>query len=156
MQDQGERDAYSVLQVDPQADQIVVRAAYLALMRQYHPDAETPDTARVAEINRAYDQVRDPGRRRAYDIKRRQLRPVGPGWEAAASRRQPSSGTSGWGDTRLDFGRYAGWRLADLARYDSDYLRWLSRHSAGVRFREQIRALLPDEADLDRPASSIR
>ena len=154
MHDQPERDAYRVLQVDPEADQIVVRAAYLALMRRYHPDAESPDAARVAEINRAYDKIRDPARRRVYDIRRRQLQPTGPGWAPAAKAGQAPVGP-GWGDTRLDFGRYAGWRLADLARYDPDYLRWLSRHSAGVRFRQQIRSLLPDEVDLDRPTSSI-
>jgi hypothetical protein len=42
----------------------------------------------------------------------------------------------------IDFGRYAGWRLKDLAKQDPDYLRWLSRHSSGVRFRNQIIALL--------------
>jgi hypothetical protein len=81
---------------------------------------------------------------------------MGPGRDMAASRRSPSDAKTDWGETRLDFGRYAGWRLADVARSDADYLRWLSRHSAGVRFREQIRALLRDEADLDRPASSLR
>jgi hypothetical protein len=55
----------------------------------------------------------------------------------------------------LDFGRYAGWRLADLARHDPDYLRWLSRHSAGIRFREQIARLLPREPDLGRRANAI-
>ena len=45
---------------------------------------------------------------------------------------------------RLDFGRYTGWSLHDLARHDPDYLRWLSRHSSGVRFRAEILRLLPE------------
>jgi curved DNA-binding protein CbpA len=42
------------------------------------------------------------------------------------------------GDMRLDFGRYAGWSLHDLARKDPAYLRWLARHSSGLRFRREI------------------
>ena len=51
----------------------------------------------------------------------------------------------------VDFGRYAGWRLADLARSDPDYLRWLSRHSSGIRYRRQISELLNQVAD--KPAA---
>jgi hypothetical protein len=54
------------------------------------------------------------------------------------------------GAAALDFGRYAGWRLADVARRDPDYLRWLSRHSSGIRYRQAIAALLPNEPDLVR------
>lgn len=48
-----------------------------------------------------------------------------------------------------------GWRLPDLARQDPDYLRWLCRQSAGVRYRGQILQLLPNEPDLDRRARSV-
>ena len=37
-----ERDAYPVLQVQPDAEQLVVQAAYRALARRYHPDGEAP------------------------------------------------------------------------------------------------------------------
>jgi uncharacterized protein (DUF3820 family) len=50
---------------------------------------------------------------------------------------------------RLDFGRYQGWTLADLARTDPDYLRWLRRHSSGLRFRSEINRLLPPESDAE-------
>jgi hypothetical protein len=55
----------------------------------------------------------------------------------------------------LDFGRYLGWRITDLARHDPDYLRWLSRHSSGIRFRNAIARVLPREPDLQRRASSV-
>lgn len=42
----------------------------------------------------------------------------------------------------LDFGRYAGWSIADLARQDPDYLQWLSRHSSGIRYRTEIAKVL--------------
>ena len=52
----------------------------------------------------------------------------------------------GWlpGDTRLDFGRYAGWTLRDIVRQDEAYLRWLARHSSGIRFRGEIAKLLKE------------
>ena len=43
----------------------------------------------------------------------------------------------------VDFGRYAGWRLGDLVRHDADYVRWLARHSSGIRFRAAIKELIP-------------
>jgi hypothetical protein len=51
------------------------------------------------------------------------------------------------GDLRLDFGRYAGWSLHDLARKDPAYLRWLARHSSGLRFRREIARALGEPLD---------
>jgi curved DNA-binding protein CbpA len=48
------------------------------------------------------------------------------------------------GDVQLDFGRYAGWSIRDLVRRDPDYLRWLARHSSGIRFRGEISRLLKE------------
>jgi hypothetical protein len=44
--------------------------------------------------------------------------------------------------TRLEAGRYAGWMLRDLADHDPDYLRWLSRHASGLRYRTEINRVL--------------
>ncbi len=46
------------------------------------------------------------------------------------------------GSARLDFGRYQGWTLREVARGDLNYLRWLSRHASGARHREEIAILL--------------
>jgi hypothetical protein len=51
----------------------------------------------------------------------------------------PRSASAG---TRLEFGRYTGWTLRDLARRDPDYLRWLSRHVSGLRYRTEIYSIL--------------
>jgi hypothetical protein len=59
-------------------------------------------------------------------------------------------------DDKLDFGRYAGWKISDIARVDPDHLRWLSRHSTGNRFREAIVRYLPNDGDLGRRASAVR
>ena len=44
--------------------------------------------------------------------------------------------------TVLDFGRYAGWSLGEIARRDLDYLEWLQRATFGRRLRDEIDALL--------------
>ncbi len=189
MTDDSNRDAYRILQVDPGAHQVVIRAAYLALARRYHPDGDVPDPACMADLNHAYDLVRDEERRRLYDARRAVLGtqapaaassvPVGPGHgpngsppsdaagrvpagvgaapgaERSAAevagpfrRARPETGASD--SSRLDFGRYSGWSLSDLARHDPDYLRWLSRHSSGLRYRQEILRLLPDGANVGR------
>lgn len=152
-----EFDAYQVLQIDPRAEWFVLAAAYRALARQYHPDGAAPNLERMAEINRAYALVRTPEERRQYD--RQRLTPVGPGPVVApgpvvvpasrfdpAARREAMSGNGATDGTPvLEFGRYAGWSLRSLSRHDPDYLRWLMRHSSGVRYRNEIFKLLPRE-----------
>jgi curved DNA-binding protein CbpA len=156
LQSQGQKDAYQVLQVDPCAEMVVIQAAYRALARRFHPDGDAPDAARMAEVNGAYATLRDPLERRRLDLSRVAARthpiPVAP----------MSGRTDAWTPRRtreegvvLDFGRYAGWSIPDLARHDPDYLRWLCRHSSGLRFRDAIARVLPREPDLQRRANSV-
>lgn len=64
-----EPDLYQVLQVDPAADPQVVDTAFRRLARKYHPDFNSsPDATRaMQQLTAAYDVLRDPGRRAAYD-----------------------------------------------------------------------------------------
>ncbi len=157
----GESDAYRILQIDPDADEFVLEAAYRALARHYHPDGKTPDTERMAAINRAYDLIRTADRRRRYDANR--LNAVGPEpvvatrakvepWTMGSAKREAEHASS----SVLDFGRYRGWRLRDLARQDPDYLRWLARHASGFRYRSEILELLAGDQELQRRAKSAR
>jgi curved DNA-binding protein CbpA len=150
-----EFDAYSVLQIDPLAESIVLDAAYRALARQYHPDGDTPNPSRMADINRAYSLIRTPELRRRYDTERK-FHPVGPAPSAPSptsdlrsrlqqerAREEQASDDRQLGPGAvLDFGRYEGWRLRELARRDPDYLRWLARHSSGIRYRSAIELVL--------------
>lgn len=155
-----EFDAYATLRITPAAEDFVLEAAYRSLARHFHPDGSTPDSIRMAEINRAYDLLRTPERRKRYE-RLHHIRPMGPGLagESPSMAAQalggrippPANGSSGSGPGKgalltVDFGRYTGWTLKDLAIYDPDYLRWLQRHSSGVRYRNQIAQLLPDES----------
>jgi len=67
-------DAYKVLQVDSEAEDEVIQAAYRRLAQKYHPDVLGSGSAsadRMAAINKAYEILKDPDRRRAYDSERR-------------------------------------------------------------------------------------
>ena len=65
----GFADLYALLGVAPQAEPDVIRAAYRALARRYHPDrtGAVNRDSRMAEINQAYEVLSCPERRRAYD-----------------------------------------------------------------------------------------
>jgi len=155
------RDAYEVLQVRPDAEFAVVQAAYRALARTYHAEGTAPQATRMVEINRAWESVRSPERRARYDEGRPMVAvPVEPVSASSVARqpfdpwRSPTSAPRAGAEV-IDFGRYAGWRIPDLVRHDPDYVRWLSRHSSGVRFLEAIARCLPGEAGLGRRAGLV-
>ena len=65
-------DHYEVLGVEKDVDARTLRAAYLARMRVHHPDLRPGDAGeRARQLNRAYEVLRDPARRAAYDRLRR-------------------------------------------------------------------------------------
>lgn len=67
-------DPYRVLGVIPTADEAVIRAAYLALMKRYHPDQPGADVERAKEVAAAYKLLNDPARRAAFDRARQERR----------------------------------------------------------------------------------
>ena len=159
-----DRDAYRVLQVDPEAHELVVRAAFRALATMYHPDRDASPlaTRRMAEINDAYSKVRTIDRREAYDrLRKLKVENTSPtvvyaasaSTTAAATVRAavPANSASAAFET-VDFGRYAGWTIKQLARHDPDYLKWLARHSSGIRYRRLIEAELRTAAPAPAPA----
>ena len=68
-----EPDPYVVLGVPRTASAAQIRAAYRNLGARYHPDRhqgnplEELASAKMAEINRAYEMLSDPARRAAFD-----------------------------------------------------------------------------------------
>ena len=66
-------DYYAILGVAPTSEDVVIRAAYVALMRRYHPDSNASPAAaeRAKAITAAYAVLSDPDRRIDYDRARR-------------------------------------------------------------------------------------
>lgn len=70
-------DHYRTLGIAPTADEAVIRAVYVALMKRYHPDRDaSPEMLkRAQDITAAYAVLGDPERRAAYDDERTGLDP---------------------------------------------------------------------------------
>ena len=187
-------DPYKVLQVDREAEDEVIQAAYRRLARKYHPDlAETPEAAaRMSSINAAWEMIGDPTLARAYDRgagrrlprapaacgdRRPADRPAAslrrPRRRVRPDRRRPTSsrvtgrpaappraagstsrcarprghGAAGPppgrpSGTVLNFGRYAGWSLGEVARHDIEYIEWLDRAPIGRNYRAELDEIL--------------
>ncbi len=160
-----QKNPYRLLQVDPEADPAVISAAFKALAAKLHPERDFTgiDEYRLAELRRAHALLMDPARRSAFDAESAQVaftvgpapRQEGPfrnrwtlGDRLAAKEAEDNSA-----QLRIDFGRYSGCTLGELVRTDPDYLRWLSRHSSGIRFRGPIMRLLAELEAERRPAA---
>lgn len=85
------KDYYKVLGVDRSANAETVKKAYRKLARQHHPDiSKAADaSARMQEVNEAYDVLRDPERRAAYDR-------VGQGFEGGRDFQPPPGWDAGF------------------------------------------------------------
>ena len=193
-------DPYKTLQVDPEAEDEVIQAAYRRLARKYHPDLAPGEeaAARMAAINAAWELIGDPAARAAFDRGRaatttsaptaaatstgapspapggaapsgrpasspgpapgtRPPETVSPDWTSGRSsfgggydesmRRSDGYGSAGPppgrpSGTVLNFGRYAGWSLGEIARLDLEYIEWLDRAPIGRNYRQELDELL--------------
>lgn len=187
-------DAYKVLQVDPEAEDEIIQAAYRRLARKYHPDLATGREAalRMAAINAAWELIGEPAARATYDRARMSSSSTsagsssarapapGPSQPRPGTRERPAAtppppetvsrdwtsgrSTQGGGfdpsmrsaeglgaagpppgrpsGSVLNFGRYGGWSLGEIARYDLEYIEWLDRTPIGRTYREEVDTIL--------------
>ena len=119
------KDYYQIMGVSRDASQDEIKRAYRRLARKYHPDVskETDAEARFKDIGEAYEVLKDPEKRAAYDR-------FGKEWKAGQDFRPPpdwkpeftfhggeftgGSGFSEFFETlfgRSDFGRAGGTRV---------------------------------------------
>lgn len=141
---------YKLLQVDPAAETEIIAVVYRRLARRFHPDVDAdPEAARrMAELNRAYEVLRNPEWRARYDaaLAARQNRrePAPPAAERPAASEFGEAGAPvgrPWGSV-VNFGRYRGWSLGQIQRRDPDFLEWLMKMPVGRPYRTEIAALL--------------
>ena len=63
------KDYYDILGVKPEASEAEIKSTYRKLARKYHPDVSKESGAedKFKAANEAYEALRDPAKRRAYD-----------------------------------------------------------------------------------------
>ena len=155
-----QRTYYQILMDDPAADPDIISVVHRRLAQRFHPDVDPgmEARARMLEINEAYDTLKDPDRRRRYDAQlalRRDRRSSDRYVKRSTVPAEPDgvTGRAAWGEAGppppgprkgqvLDFGRYRGWTLDQVARHDRDFLEWLQRHPAGRLYRLELEQLL--------------
>lgn len=147
-------DPYEVLQVHRRAEPEVIRAAFRALARKYHPDFGG-DAHRMVEITEAYAIIGNSDRRATFDAqpvmpneRRSTDQPSAPPATWQPLRTAPTATSQqGWGSgagsgSTIDFGRYTGWTVGALVDHDPDYLEWLARTPVGRRLTGEIEQAL--------------
>jgi curved DNA-binding protein CbpA len=156
---------YQVLMLDQGVDADMLATVYRRLI-QRHQLALTggaSSSEHIQRIEQAYAVLRDPFRRARYDAElarggdpdastgptvRATVPVMAQQAPVAVAQRPPSPGaarTPGKAPVSvsvLDFGRYAGWSLRQLAAHDPDYLEWLLRAPGGRQYHAEITAIL--------------
>jgi len=103
------KDYYTILGVARDVDQAEIKKSYRKLARKYHPDVskETNAEDKFKELNEAYEVLKDPEKRKAYDQ-------LGENWQAGQGFTPPPD----W-DGNVDF-RSGGYTGADTSQF-SDF-----------------------------------
>jgi DnaJ-class molecular chaperone len=152
------RSYYEVMMIGTTADRELLTVVYRHLAKRYHPDKDSSPraAARMAELNEAYATLSDRAKRARYDESiglrandaattspdEMPPRDVSGGFEPDFGDAGPPPSNPMPKGRALTFGRYRGWTLNQVGRYDRDYLEWLSRTTMGRTYRQELDELL--------------
>jgi DnaJ domain len=141
----GEADYYGLLGVDAGADPETIHRAYRDQARRFHPDL-TGDDAMMKVVNVAWHVLRDPDLRALYDAGRIPASPPIPAPASTVAASDPGPPPGEPSGRVVEYGRYKGWSLGEIARVDPNHLEWL-REAPGYRYLR---------ADVDAALNSLR
>ena len=139
------KDYYKILGVERSADADAIKASYRKMARKYHPDVSKEKDAedRFKDLQEAYEVLKDPEKRAAYDQ-------LGSNWRAGQDFRPPP----GWGQQAGGGADFGGGGFSDF--FESIFRQQQGggfRGSGGGGFRNQgedseatIRVSLEDAA----------
>ncbi len=115
------KDYYQIMGVARNVTQDEIKRAYRKLARKYHPDVSKEEDAeeRFKEVGEAYEVLKDPEKRAAYDQ-------LGAKWKAGQDFRPPPD----W-DAGFEF-RGGGYTEAGAEDHSAFFEELFGRHSAGV------------------------
>jgi len=103
------KDYYKIMGVDRKATQDEIKRAYRKLARKYHPDvsSEANAEARFKEVGEAYEVLKDPEKRAAYDQ-------LGSQWKAGQDFRPPPGWDAGFEFSEAGRGRAEDFGFSDF------------------------------------------
>ncbi|MDH5712050.1 MAG: DnaJ domain-containing protein [Gammaproteobacteria bacterium] len=113
------KDYYKIMGVEKDASQDEIKRAYKKLARKYHPDVskEADAEERFKEVGEAYEALKDPEKRAAYDR-------LGANWKAGQDFNPPPDWDAGF---EFNGGGFTGGDAADF----SDFFESLFGHGFG-------------------------
>jgi len=119
------KDYYSIMGVARDATQDEIKRAYRKLARKYHPDVskEADAEARFKELGEAYEVLKDPEKRAAYDQ-------LGANWKAGQDFRPPPDWDAGF---EFSGGYQEGSAFSDF--FESLFGHAAAGHAGGPGFR---------------------
>jgi len=122
------KNYYEILGVERQASADEIKRAYRKLARKYHPDVSKEDNAeeRFKDASEAYEVLRDPEKRAAYD----EIPPGGYGARGGSAGARPGAGPPGGGPSGFDF-QGGGFTGADASDFSDFFESMFGRGSAG-------------------------
>lgn len=128
------KDYYELLGVKPDATADQIKSSYRKLARKYHPDVSKEKNAedRFKDLNEAFEALRDPKRRQAYD----QMRAGG--FRAGDEVRSPQGQPGGF---EFDMGDVGGGQFSDF--FESLFGRGRGGAGAGPGARHRQRQAPP-------------
>lgn len=146
--DRGDKDLYSILEINSDADTVKIKAAYRKLVRKYHPDVSSDAVSieKFKQIQTAYEILSNALKKRQYDISKGYYRGSSPKSQQSQAQRaysevqKPSQKTSSGSAKTSKEAQKTPRETAQKATRETVY----GGHSQGEKFSKVFNDILGD------------